>query len=203
MLKRGYEDAISSNSINQSRFTDFKTSEELRCSLPVQVQDLMKTICPVGLKDCMSSSVPEGMLPLGKLSHSVIMEGMDILRQIEAEISGEALSASLADLSSQFYTFIPHAFGKSAPPLLCDRDYVASKVELLLQLLNVTVAVKNYDVPERREPHPLDVVYSKLHCSIQPLDPGPELDMVKTFIVRVPFSSMKNHIIPLTGNYSW
>jgi hypothetical protein len=130
---------------------------------------------------------------------------MGILRQIEAEISGQALAASLdtlADLSSQFYTYIPQVSGMSAPPIICDLEHVASKVELLMCHLDVTVAVTKNEGLERRVLHPLDDVYSSLRCSIQPLDPGPELDMLKTLLVRVSFPAIKNHIIISTGNYS-
>ena len=124
--------------------------------------------------------------PLGKLSHSVIMQGMEVLRQIEAKISSQAGPSSLAELSSQFYTFIPHVSGMSAPPTIRDLEAVAGKVELLMCLLDVTVAVRKMEASEQAVTHPLDHVYISLHCSIQPLEPGPLLDMLRKYMVIKP-----------------
>jgi hypothetical protein len=121
--------------------------------------------------------------PLGKLSHAVIMQGMAVLRQIEAKLSSQAGPASLADLSSQFYTYIPHVSGWSAPPTIRDLEAVAAKVELLMCLLDVTVAVRKMEASEQCVVHPLDHVYSSLNCSIQPLDSGPLLSMLRNYMV--------------------
>ncbi len=121
--------------------------------------------------------------PLGKLSHSVIMQGMAVLRQIEEKISSQAGTSSLAELSSLFYTFIPHVSGMSAPPTIRDLEAVAGKVELLMCLLDVTVAVRKMEASEQAVTHPLDHVYISLHCGIQPLEPGPLLDMLRKYMV--------------------
>jgi hypothetical protein len=123
-------------------------------------------------------------LPLGKLSHSVIMQGMGILRQIEAKISSQAGPASLADLSSQFYTFIPHVSGMSAPPTIRDLEDVAAKVELLMCLLDVTLAVKKMEASALAVVHPLDHVYASLNCNIQPVD-SPLLDLLRDYMVKM------------------
>ncbi len=121
--------------------------------------------------------------PLGKLSHSIILQGMAVLRQIEAKICSQAGVSSLAELSSQFYTFIPHVSGMSAPPTIRDLESVANKVELLMCLLDVTVAVKKVEASEQAIVHPLDHVYLSLHCGIEPLDSGPMLDMLHKYMV--------------------
>ena len=121
--------------------------------------------------------------PLGKLSDSVIMQGMAVLRQIEAEICSRAGASSLEELSSQFYTFIPHVSGMSAPPTIRDLEAVARKVELLMCLLDVTVAVRKMEASAKATAHPLDHVYSSLRCSIQPLEPGPLLDLLQKYMV--------------------
>ena len=112
------------------------------------------------------------------------MKGMAILRQIQATISNGAGPFSLVDLSSQFYTIIPHSCGKSAPPTIRNLEDVDAKVELLLSLLD---AVPKFKKEESALPvaNPLDHVYSQLNCSIRHLEPGPELDMLHKLIVRV------------------
>jgi len=138
-------------------------------------------------------------LPLGKLSHSVIMQGMAVLRQIEAKISSQAGSASLASLASQFYTFIPHVSGMSAPPTIRDLESVAAKVELLMCLLDVTLAVRKMEASALAVVHPLDHVYASLNCNVQPLEPGPLLDLLRNYMVMialpVTFFHRKSHLI--------
>lgn len=48
-------------------------------------------------------------LPLGQLDKETIMEGYKYLREIEKVLNGKA-KGDLADLSSKFYTYIPHNF---------------------------------------------------------------------------------------------
>lgn len=176
----------------------------LLCSLPSQVQTLLKTICSIAMMKATMTEIglsrtcfsllhlfahrtrigfDSVKCPLGKLSRSVIMQGMGVLRQIEAKISCQVGAASLAELSSQFYTFIPHVTGMTAPPTIRDLEVVASKVELLMCLLDVTVAVRKMEASEQAVVHPLDHVYSSLDCSIQPLQPGPLLDTLRNYMV--------------------
>ena len=48
-------------------------------------------------------------LPLGQLDKETVMEGYKYLREIEKVLSGK-VKGDLADLSSKFYTYIPHNF---------------------------------------------------------------------------------------------
>ena len=49
-------------------------------------------------------------MPLGELSKETVLKGYRILRDIENVISGKN-KGDLTDLSSQFYSNIPHNFG--------------------------------------------------------------------------------------------
>jgi len=109
---------------------------------------------------------------------------MAILRQIQAKISNGAGPFSLLDLSSQFYTIIPHSCGTSAPPAIRNLEEVDAKVELLLSLLDAVPKIKK-EASALPVVNPLDHVYSALNCSIRHLEPGPELDMLHKLIVRV------------------
>ena len=48
-------------------------------------------------------------LPLGQLSKETIMEGYKYLQRIEAVLNGKS-KEKLDELSSKFYTYIPHDF---------------------------------------------------------------------------------------------
>ena len=49
-------------------------------------------------------------MPLGKLGKDTIQSGYKVLKQIESSIQNNR-KKDLMDLSSQFYTLIPHDFG--------------------------------------------------------------------------------------------
>lgn len=48
-------------------------------------------------------------LPLGQLDKETVMQGYRYLREIESVLNGNK-SGDLTDLSSKFYTHIPHSF---------------------------------------------------------------------------------------------
>ena len=48
-------------------------------------------------------------LPLGQLEKETVLEGYKYLSEIEKVLSGKA-KGDLAELSSKFYTYIPHNF---------------------------------------------------------------------------------------------
>lgn len=50
-------------------------------------------------------------LPLGKLAKTTIKAGYDVLKRISAAISNKKSRSHLEDLSSEFYSLIPHDIG--------------------------------------------------------------------------------------------
>lgn len=68
--------------------------------------------------------------PMGKLTEAQIGKGQAVLEKLEAALKKKS-SADLATLSSQFYTLIPHDFGRKVPPVIDNDDMLQSKVELL------------------------------------------------------------------------
>lgn len=70
--------------------------------------------------------------PMGKLTEAQIGKGQTVLEQIEAELKKASSDMKkLEVLSSQFYTLIPHNFGRSRPPAISTEDMLQAKVELL------------------------------------------------------------------------
>lgn len=49
-------------------------------------------------------------MPLGKIGKDVIKDGYSVLKRLEAVINGKE-KGDLFELSSEFYTKIPHDFG--------------------------------------------------------------------------------------------
>ncbi|EPY23145.1 poly [ADP-ribose] polymerase [Strigomonas culicis] len=168
-----------------------RTKEEAPAAAPVSqlpppVQELLKLI---GSKSAMEMTMKElnidtKRMPLGKISKEQIKKGYEILQKVEALLSGNkkaAAGGSLEELSSAFYTLIPHDFGFQRPPLINTKDMVKVKGELLDTLGQLEIATKLLETEadkakaQKEAPrHYLDVTYDSLHCSITPLDPTSE-----------------------------
>lgn len=69
-------------------------------------------------------------MPLGKLSKSQIAKGFEILEELEA-VMEKKQSGSCADISSKFYTAIPHDFGRQRPRAIDTREALQQKYDML------------------------------------------------------------------------
>lgn len=101
--------------------------------------------------------------PLGKLSKIQIEKGDGVLDKIEAVINeGGAASedpvekakanASLAGLSAQFYTMIPHDFGTKKPPVINKMELLGSEKALLQFYLRMGFEEMGGDEEEKLTP---------------------------------------------------
>jgi len=70
-------------------------------------------------------------MPLGKISKSQIAKGFEALEKIEDALRKNETS-KLVELSSLFYTLIPHDFGRQRPPTIADDDTLRKKMDMLL-----------------------------------------------------------------------
>ena len=71
-------------------------------------------------------------MPLGKLSKTQIAKGFEVLEDIEAIIkSSKPSKPKLMELSSKFYTTIPHDFGRQKPPSIDDAESLQKKYDML------------------------------------------------------------------------
>lgn len=86
------------------------------------------------------------------------------------------LKASLKTLSSEFYTLIPHDFGRSLPPPVDSMDEVKRKIDLLEVLSNVEISQqlqqekkRNNRAAESERVNPLDAQFKLLNVAMEPL----------------------------------
>ena len=70
-------------------------------------------------------------MPLGKISKSQIAKGFEALEQIEDAIKNNKTS-KLDELTSLFYTLIPHNFGRQRPPTISDNATLRKKMDMLI-----------------------------------------------------------------------
>ncbi len=135
-------------------------------------------------------------MPLGKLSKSQIAKGFEILEELEAVMENKK-KGSYDDLSSRFYTAIPHDFGRVRPKPIDTREALQLKYDMLavcddMRLIDFCILLfeqvladielaqsiqKNQDDDEtakkkaqQAKPHPYDVNYGLLNCSLEHVD---------------------------------
>jgi poly [ADP-ribose] polymerase 2/3/4 len=90
-------------------------------------------------------------LPLGKLSENTLRKGNSVLKDISDVIGdatlaikkfGGSRTAVLATLTSQYYTIIPHAFGRQVPPVIDTLERLKREAELVESLGEMEIATE-------------------------------------------------------------
>ena len=90
-------------------------------------------------------------LPLGKLSDSTLKKGNLLLKEISELLEDPTLAKSryespftgvLADLSSRYYTIIPHVFGRKQPPVINNVPHLKREAELIQSLGEMEIAAE-------------------------------------------------------------
>ena len=160
--------------------TKFRPSE-----LSPEVQEFMALLFdPQMFSAAMKSyEIDTAKMPLGKLSKSQIQKGYDITGEIDECLKAGGNRAKLNELSSRFYTLIPHDFGRAVPRPIDTPDMLKTKVDLLNILNDIEIAQtmeadakkkakvkaeKAVDVSKLPR-HPLDDKYDTLNCDLKPL----------------------------------
>ncbi|KAM4022525.1 LOW QUALITY PROTEIN: protein mono-ADP-ribosyltransferase PARP3 [Anomaloglossus baeobatrachus] len=154
------------------------------CSLDKPTQDLVSLIFSSDMfKDAMQTmNLDIKKMPLGKLSKAQIAKGFDALEDLQAALDRKAGKAELSDLSSRFYTIIPHNFGRQTPPVINTLEVLQAKKDMLLVLADIELAqtLQADKVKQEQEaaltevPHPLDVDYELLKCELNIVNPKNE-----------------------------
>jgi poly [ADP-ribose] polymerase len=118
------------------------------------LQSLMQLIFNTNyMQQSMASlSYDSKKLPLGKLSKATILQGYEVLKQIGEVIAdpttattkyrnhGSSIREVLNSLSSQYYTVIPHDFGRSTPPSINEAHRLKKETELVENLVDMKIS---------------------------------------------------------------
>lgn len=151
------------------------------CSLDPATQNLITNIFSKEMfKNAMTlMNLDVKKMPLGKLTKQQIARGFEALEALEEAMKNPTGDGqSLEELSSCFYTVIPHNFGRSRPPPINSPDVLQAKKDMLLVLADIELAQTLQAAPGEEEekveevPHPLDRDYQLLRCQLQLLDSG-------------------------------
>uniref|UniRef100_A0A8D2NYT2 Poly [ADP-ribose] polymerase n=1 Tax=Zosterops lateralis melanops TaxID=1220523 RepID=A0A8D2NYT2_ZOSLA len=167
----------------------------LPCTLDRATQDLVSLIFSSDMfQDTMQTmNIDVKKMPLGKLSKQQIARGFEALEELEAVLKEQPSQATrLEELSSRFYTIIPHNFGRARPPPINSPDLLRAKKDMLLVLADIEVAqslqaqkVKEEEEEEKKVAHPLDQDYALLCCKLSLLDPtSQEYQLIQTYVMQ-------------------
>nr|XP_025888138.1 poly [ADP-ribose] polymerase 2 isoform X2 [Solanum lycopersicum] len=143
--------------------------------LEAPIAKFISLICDINMmrQQMMEIGYNANKLPLGKLSKKTILKGYDVLKNI-ADVIGQFNRTLLEDLSSQFYTVIPHDFGfqKMCEFVIDTLPKLKRKIEMVKALAEIEVTTKlsedNTDIQE----DPLFYQYEQLGCKLVPVEVG-------------------------------
>lgn len=129
-------------------------------------------------------------MPLGQLSKAQINEGYTVLKNLKKALDSGESRSKLEKLTNEFYTKIPHSFGRTRPPTLDNAEIVQNKMEMLAVLGDIELATKLNDKTKGKKssdsstiekPHPLDAHYESLHCDLSLVEAGEEFDLIQKY----------------------
>jgi len=157
--------------------------EYLPSKLDKTTKDLIQTLFSKEMRNEALSSFQIDLkrLPLGVPSQVQIQNGVDVLTRIEEKLNDPtSVEESFVDLSSQFYTTIPHSFGRSRPPVIGDKESLQSRYDMcniLLDMYSTSETVRKLEAEENQAttkkkvlPSPVDQHYASLQADLGLLD---------------------------------
>ena len=107
-------------------------------------------------------------MPLGKLSKNSIQKGYKVLQELEEELNKKKSNEkTLSDLSSQFYSLIPHDIGhqKMSHFILNTKKKVTQKLQLIESLAEIKIATEILSNSE--DGNKIDNNYNKLNRELK------------------------------------
>ncbi|KAK0716214.1 poly polymerase catalytic domain-containing protein [Lasiosphaeris hirsuta] len=174
--------------------------EPPKSALAPPVQDLMALIFNAQFFSAAMSDLnyDANKLPLGKLSKGVITRGFQALKDLSDLLNDHSLAqttyakafpAAVEDLSNAFYSLIPHAFGRSRPPIIHTQLMVKKEIELLESLSDMKDAaliMRLENGSAKDAVHPMDRQFAALNLGeMTPLDPASaEFHHLQDYLVK-------------------
>ncbi|CAK67664.1 unnamed protein product (macronuclear) [Paramecium tetraurelia] len=134
-------------------------------------------------------------MPLGKLAASTINKGFDVLKKISEELNKKSHNTTtLQTLTSEFYSQIPHDFGREKAPVINTAQLVKQKLEMLESIQQIQVATKILEEQKDDDTNVIDENFKKLGINMQYLDPSEDkVKIVKEFVKNTHCDTHKNY----------
>ena len=152
-LERSYEDSENGDSDSLPGAGKRRASKEsiksepsdidgVDSKLPGPVQRLMEVIFNKQYFDATMTALnyDANKMPLGKLSKRTLKQGFEILKELAALINGTGTASDIQELSNSYLSTVPHAFGRSRPPVISNKQMIDREIELLEALTDMQLA---------------------------------------------------------------
>ncbi|XP_048403741.1 protein mono-ADP-ribosyltransferase PARP3 [Stegostoma tigrinum] len=191
-VQQGYEEAtiVKNDTVDGSTAVSKKVKP---CTLDKPTQELVSLLFSHDMfkEQMQTMNLDVKKMPLGKLSKQQIAKGFDALDEIEAALKPSPNRKQLEELSSKFYTIIPHYFGRNRPPVIDTSEVIQAKRDMLLVLADIELAQSLQAEKEQKikteiikeVSHPLDEDYNLLKCDLQLLAPNSEeFQLIKKYV---------------------
>jgi len=146
-----------------------KTRELIEVLFSKETRDIALTSFGIDLKK----------LPLGVPSQQQIQNGVSILNQIEAKLNGDNVPETFDELSSRFYSVIPHSFGRKRPLPISDKAILQTRYDMtniLLDMFDTSETLRKIETKKvkKQVPNPADLHYETLRADLSLVDPKSE-----------------------------
>eukprot|EP01100_Stratorugosa_tubuloviscum_P000946 TRINITY_DN120_c0_g2_i1.p1 TRINITY_DN120_c0_g2~~TRINITY_DN120_c0_g2_i1.p1 ORF type:complete len:768 (-),score=314.89 TRINITY_DN120_c0_g2_i1:36-2339(-) len=166
----GSDNDSNSDSGNESK-SKILTIKAPESRLDEKVQDLLRMIFDMKRMEqtMVEMEYDINKMPLGKLTKRQIMEGYEVLKLIETAFKRSSRT-TLEELSSRFYTLIPHSFGRRVPIVIGNEEILRQKMNMLEALVDIEIATRILGQSGNSTENELDSRYEKLECSIAVVD---------------------------------
>ena len=119
-------------------------SNSIETTLPAAVAKLMALIFNVDLFDSALAELEYDVskTPLGKLTRNSVLRGYSVLKELAYFVGADgALDVdAVVELSNQYFSLIPHAFGRNRPPTLNSPGMIKKEITLLETLTDMQAA---------------------------------------------------------------
>lgn len=176
----GDDDEDDDGKSQQVKCVEPKEGDTLPCTLDKPTQSLIKLLFDNDMfqEALKNLEIDIKKMPLGKISKTQIAKGFEVLEKLQDAIKTKKSSSVLAQISSEFYTLIPHSFGRQRPPTISDLEMLQTKMDLLTVLgdIEVAQAIQKENKSDSKKDqnvkpqHPLDSKYGLLTCDLKHLD---------------------------------
>ena len=140
--------------------------------LDIRTQWLLEMLSDVNMmkQSLVTLDIDTKKLPLGKIKKEQLDNANDVLTKIQSvidDVNGD--KTILTKLSSDYYTYLPMAFGRKKPPVIDSNELINKYKDIVTELQNIVVTVKiTNDV--KHDTNPLDHLFANIKTTIEPLD---------------------------------
>lgn len=177
--------------------------EYLESKLDPKTKELIEVLFSKEMRDeaLTSFNLDLKRLPLGVPSQQQIQNGISVLNKIEDKLSGTRMSESYDSLSSQFYTAIPHSFGRMRPPTINTQSSLQGRYDMcniLLDMFSTNETIREIEEkkPKKQMPCPTDSHYDTLKADLSLVDSkSDEFKMVQKYFNKTKHSCSSSKLI--------